>query len=75
MKHNEMENRIKDQQLDLFANRTSSKHWCSNQWGLTLSMLAFVLFEKLRQHSSNKYDTLIVQNLKLKLLKIAAEVL
>ena len=70
----DMENRIKDQQLDLFAKCTSSKHWWSNQWRLTLSMLAFVLFEQLREHCSNKYDTLSVQNLRLKLIKIAAVV-
>ncbi len=63
-----------DGQLDLFAKRTSSKHWWSNQWQHTLSMLAFVLFEKLREHCSKKYDTLSVQSLRLKLIKIAAVV-
>ncbi|WP_425411356.1 hypothetical protein [Oceanospirillum beijerinckii] len=32
-----MESRLKDQQLDLFGKRTSSKHWWTNQWGLLLS--------------------------------------
>ncbi len=29
--HSDMENRIKDHQLDLFAKRTFSKHWWCNQ--------------------------------------------
>ena len=70
----DMENRIKDQQLDLFAKRTSSKHWWSNQWRLMLSMLAFVLFEKLREILSSKYRKLAVNNLRLKFIKIAAVV-
>ena len=32
----DMENRIKDQQLSLFADRTSSTHWWANQWRLIL---------------------------------------
>lgn len=70
----DMENRIKDQQLDLFAKRTSSKHWWSNQWRLMLSMLAFVLFERLREVLSIKYRKLSVHSLRLKLIKIAAVV-
>lgn len=71
----EMENRIKDQQLDLFAKRTSSKHWWCNQWRLMLSMLAFVLFEKLRDALSNpSYRKLNVQSLRLKFIKVAAVV-
>lgn len=70
-----MENRIKDQQLDLFAKRTSSKHWWCNQWRLMLSMLAFVLFEKLREAMGHpKYRKLSVQSLRLKFIKIAAVV-
>lgn len=70
----DMENRIKDQQLDLFAKRTSSKHWWSNQWRLMLSMLAFVLFEKLRKVLSSKYRKLSVNSLRLRFIKIAAVV-
>jgi len=44
----EMENRIKDQKLDLFGKRTSSKHWWTNQWRLLLSAYVFLLFEHLR---------------------------
>ncbi|WP_207064098.1 IS1380 family transposase [Motiliproteus sp. SC1-56] len=70
----DMENRIKDQQLDLFAARTPSKHWWSNQWRLMLSMLAFVLYEKLREFCSRKYRNLSVHSLRLRLIKIAAVV-
>ncbi len=43
-----MENRIKDQQLDLFAGRTSCHRWWANQFRLLLSGLAYTLFEGLR---------------------------
>ncbi len=68
----DMENRIKDQQLDLFAKRASSKHWWSNQWRLMLSMLAFVLFEHLRHFCSKRYRSLSVHSLRLRLINIAA---
>jgi len=71
----DMENRIKDQQLDLFAKRTSCQSWWSNQWRLMLSMLAFVLFEKLREGLSHpKYRKLSVNSLRLRFIKIAAVV-
>lgn len=70
----DMENRIKDQQLDLFAKRTPSKHWWSNQWRLMLSMLAFVLFENLRNFCSKRYKNLSVHSLRLRLINIAAVV-
>jgi hypothetical protein len=38
-----MENRIKEQQLGLFADRTSCHDWWSNQFRLLLSSAAFVL--------------------------------
>ena len=40
-----------------------------------LSMLAFVLFEKLRELLSSKYRKLSVNSLRLKLIKIAAVVI
>lgn len=44
----EMENRIKEQQLDLFADRTST-HWMrSNQLRLWFSTLAYLLLNQLR---------------------------
>jgi hypothetical protein len=44
-----MENRIKEQQLYLFADRTSCHAWWANQFRLLLSSLAYILVEKLRR--------------------------
>lgn len=44
----DMENRIKDQQMDLFAGRASSHRWWPNQFRQLLSGLAYTLFEGLR---------------------------
>jgi hypothetical protein len=41
--HGEMENRIKEQQLELFADQTSAKYLKSNQTRLWLSSVAYVL--------------------------------
>ena len=45
----DMENRIKEQQLDLFADRTSCHNWWSNQLRLMLSSFAYVLYEHIRR--------------------------
>jgi len=45
----EMENRIKEQQLGLFSDRTSCHAWWANQFRLLLSSLAYVLLETLRR--------------------------
>jgi len=45
----DMENRIKEQQLDLYADRTSCHNWWSNQLRLMLSSLAYVLFDHIRR--------------------------
>jgi len=45
----EMENRIKEQQLGLFADRTSCHGWWANQWQLLLSSLAYTVMEALRR--------------------------
>jgi hypothetical protein len=45
----EMENRIKEQQLDLFADRTSTGRMSSNQLRLWFSTLAYTLVMLLRQ--------------------------
>lgn len=72
----EMENRIKDQQLDLFGKRTSSKHWWSNQWRLLLSAYVFLLFEHLRSQLDDPvFKRMSVNNLRLKLIKVAAVII
>ncbi len=45
----DMENRIKEQQLGLFADRTSCHAWWPNQLRLLLSTLAYVLLDGLRR--------------------------
>ena len=70
----EMENRIKDQQLGLFAHRTSSHYWWNNQFRQLLSGLAYVLLEGMRRLALT--DTTIAralpQTIRLTLLKIGA---
>lgn len=46
----EMENRIKEQQLDLFADRTSTGFMRSNQLRLYLSSFAYILVNALRHY-------------------------
>jgi hypothetical protein len=73
----EMENRIKENQLDLFADRTSCHHWWPNQFRLLLSSLAYILLESIRRLALK--DTELAQayvgTLRLKLLKIGAVIL
>ena len=72
----EMENRIKEQQLDLFADRTSTHTFRANQLRLSLTASAYVLMEGLRnwglRHTCLARAT--VGTLRLKLLKIGAQV-
>ena len=69
-----MENRIKEQQLDLFADRTSTHTFRANQLRLLMTSFAYVLVEGLRraalQHTSLARAT--VGSIRLKLLKIGA---
>jgi hypothetical protein len=46
----EMENRLKEQQLDLFSDRTSNHYFDDNQLRLWLSSFAYVLLNALRQN-------------------------
>ena len=46
----EMENRIKEHQLDLFSDRTSTHEFESNQLRLWFSSFAYVLMQALRHH-------------------------
>lgn len=72
----DMENRIKDQQMDLFADRTSCHRWWPNQWRLLLSALAWVLFEYLRSHLENtRLAKASVSTLRNRLIKVAAVVI
>ena len=73
----EMENRIKEQQLGLFADRTSCHGWWANQFRLLLSSCAYVLLERLRTLALAGTELARAQasTIRLKLLKIGAVVL
>lgn len=73
----EMENRIKEQQLDLFADRTSCHKWWPNQFRLLLSSLAYTLIETVRRVALNGSDMARAQagTIRLKLLRIGAVIL
>lgn len=72
----EMENRIKEQQLDLFADRTSTATMRANQLRLWFSSVAYVLMNELRRLGLRA--TLLAQaqcqTIRLKLLKIGAQI-
>lgn len=72
----EMENRIKEQQLYLFADRTSCTRFMANQFRLMLSSFAYALMDGLRRLglSGTEQSRLRVDTIRLQLLKIAARV-
>jgi hypothetical protein len=72
----EMENRIKEQQLDLFADRTSCHRLLANQFRLLLSSAAYVLVQALRRTALGGTDLARAQvgTIRLKLFKVAARV-
>jgi hypothetical protein len=73
----EMENRIKEQQLYLFADRTSCSRWLPNQFRLLLSGLAYTLLNTIRRQGLAGTDLARARcdTIRLKLLKIGAAVL
>ena len=73
----EMENRIKEQQMGLFADRTSAHDWWPNQFRLLLSGLAYVLMESIRRVGlvDTELERAQVWSLRLKLLKVGAIIL
>ena len=70
----DMENRIKEQQLNLFADRTSCHGWWANQFRLLLSSLAYCLLETIRRIGLVGTELARAQagTIRLKLLKIGA---
>jgi hypothetical protein len=70
----DMENRIKEQQLDLFADRTST-HWlASNQLRLWFSVLAHLIMSTLQAEvlKGTELEAASVGQIRLRLFKIAA---
>ena len=72
----DMENRIKEQQLDLFADRTSCHGFAANQFRLLLSSAAYVLVEALRRLGLRTTELAKAQagTIRVKLLKIGARI-
>ena len=72
----DMENRIKEQQLDLFADRTSTHEMRSNQLRLYFSSFAYVLLHALRRLGARDTELARAQcgTLRLRLLKVAVRI-
>ncbi len=72
----EMENRIKEQQLDLFADRTSAASLRANQLRLWFASFAYVLIEALRRLglAGTQFATASCGSIRLTLLKIGSRV-
>jgi Transposase DDE domain group 1 len=70
----EMENRIKEQQLDLFADRTSAATMRANQLRLWFASMAYVLIDALRRIglAGSQFADATCGTIRLKLLKFAA---
>lgn len=72
----DMENRIKQQQLDLFADRTSTATMRANQLRLYFSTVAYVLLDELRRIglADTKLERAYVGTIRLRLIKVATVV-
>lgn len=73
----DMENRIKEQQLGLFADRTSCHNWWPNQFRVLLSSLAYILMENMRRSGlqATELARAQVSMIRLKLLKVGAVIM
>jgi hypothetical protein len=73
----DMENRIKEQQLGLFADRTSCHNWWPNQLRLLLSTAAYILIDSLRRKALLGTNLAQAQatRIRLELVKIGAVVI
>jgi hypothetical protein len=72
----DVENRIKEQQLDLFADRTSAATMRANQLRLWFASFAYVLLDALRRIAlrHTQFAAATCGTIRLKLLKIGAQV-
>ena len=72
----EVETRIKEQQLDLFADRTSAATMRANQLRLWFTSMAYVLLEALRRIGlrHTQFAAATAGTLRLRLLKVGAQV-
>jgi hypothetical protein len=72
----EAENRIKEQQLGLFADRTSCHDFLANQFRVLLSAAAYILMDTLRREALVGTELAVAQvdTIRLKLLKIGGRI-
>jgi len=70
----DMENRIKEQQMGLFADRTSCSKWWANQLRLLFSTFAYILIERFRTIAlvDTEWAKLKCSTIRTKLIKIGA---
>jgi hypothetical protein len=75
-KRGDAENRIKEQQLQLFADRTSCHDFVANQFRVLLSAAAYVLIDTLRREAlaDTELANAQVGTIRLKLFKIGARI-
>ncbi len=73
----DMENRIKEQQLELFADRTSCRKWWANQLRMILSAFSYILVEHIRDKFLHGSELAKAQvgTIRLKLFKIGAVII
>lgn len=73
-KRGEMENRFKEQQLELFSDRTSTHTFTGNQLRLWFSSLAYILMNALRLQclAKTELQNAQVETIRIKLLKLGA---
>jgi len=73
----DMENRIKEQQLELFADRTSCHKWWANQFRMILSSLSYTLIEYMRDKflQGSELAKAQVGTIRLKLFKIGVVII
>jgi len=72
----DMENKLKQQVLDLKADRMSTHYFASNQFRLWEGMFAYLLLERLRTYglAGTELERATAGSLRVKLLKVAAQV-
>ena len=73
----DMENRIKEQQLELFADRTSAHKWWANQMRFLLSSLSYTLVQYIRKNylKGTELAKSQVNTIRLKIFKIGTVII
>ena len=73
----DMENKIKETQLELFGTRTSCHDWWPNQLRMLFTAIAYILIDSMRRNAlyGTEYSNAQVGTIRLKLFKIGAVVI